>query len=350
MRKALACSLLLLSAFVAYAQSPQKTGILREPVQISLLLNGKQVGTKTAAAGEKVQIVSETAGKVQIAISGGQAWVTPDKVDVQSTPAAPVVAAATPKPLVVTKSVQPTAAPEATLTNYSVEELALRKRVTEGPHPLVAWINSKACSYPRHRCLVVKDFWIAKTLGDRKDSRWVILANMWPKEDADTSRDEGNDFFDKPDGLQDMSYLDGSGSVYGGCVYIQKIPTSIEDLVDVYVYTQPDSRDIPDIERRAKLGAGVFIAEAWGSEAAAKFAKQVHMPIPTTDTNGSGFGFAKKGNIVAFRIDEAKSNSELTSAGVKPGSGKPLAHKPTKDFVKEFIRQVDDISLKKRGK
>ena len=96
MKKLLISSLLVLFACASHAQAPRKTGVLREPVQIPLVMNGKQVGTSTVAAGTKVQVVSEADGKVQISISGGEAWVAPEIVDVQAAPLAPVVAAATP--------------------------------------------------------------------------------------------------------------------------------------------------------------------------------------------------------------------------------------------------------------
>ena len=95
MRNAL--TLLVIFACASHAQAPQKTGVLREPVQIPLVMNGKQVGMSTVAAGTKVQVVSEADGKVQIAVSGGQVWVATDKVDeVQEAPR--VVQSPAPKP------------------------------------------------------------------------------------------------------------------------------------------------------------------------------------------------------------------------------------------------------------
>ena len=97
MKKTLISSLLVLFACASHAQAPQKTGVLREPVQIPLVMNGKQVGMSTVAAGTKVQVVSEADGKVQIAVSGGQVWVAPEKVDeVQEAPR--VVQSPAPKP------------------------------------------------------------------------------------------------------------------------------------------------------------------------------------------------------------------------------------------------------------
>ena len=87
-------TLLFIFTYVSYTQAPQKTGVLREAVQVPLLMNGKQVGTSTAAAGAKVRVISEADGKLLLAVSGGQVWVTLEKVDVQDVPPAPAVAAA----------------------------------------------------------------------------------------------------------------------------------------------------------------------------------------------------------------------------------------------------------------
>ena len=108
MKKLPIAFLLALFACATYAQAPQKTGVLREAVQVPLLMNGKQVGMTTAAAGTKVQVVSEADGKLLLSVCGGEVSVTPEKVNVQAAPAAaPVVVAATPKP-----SATPAANPE----------------------------------------------------------------------------------------------------------------------------------------------------------------------------------------------------------------------------------------------
>ena len=75
-------SLFLFLAYVSYAQSPQKTGVLREAAQVPLALNGKQVGVFTAATGTKVQVLSEAEGKLLVSVAGGQVWIVSDKVDV----------------------------------------------------------------------------------------------------------------------------------------------------------------------------------------------------------------------------------------------------------------------------
>lgn len=74
-KRPLISSLLLVFACASFAQGPQRPVILREAVQVPLVLNGKQVGTTTVAAGTKVQVVSEANGKALVAASGGKTWV-----------------------------------------------------------------------------------------------------------------------------------------------------------------------------------------------------------------------------------------------------------------------------------
>ncbi|MEI8122576.1 MAG: hypothetical protein WCI20_11025, partial [bacterium] len=73
-------SLLLFLAYISHAQTQQKTGVLREAVQVPLAVNGKQVGVSTAAAGTKFQVVREANGMLLVSVAGGQVWVASDKV------------------------------------------------------------------------------------------------------------------------------------------------------------------------------------------------------------------------------------------------------------------------------
>ena len=282
MRNALISSLLVLFACASYAQAPQKTGVLREPVQIPLLVNGKQVGATTVAAGTKVQVVSEADGKVQIAVSGGEAWVTPEKVEVQVAPAATVVVAAPPKS---------SEAPASELKQVS----SLASGDTAGKHGAkwMRWYHpkpGKGNDFLLNVFHVLKDNYGTLEPVPVEKNGWCVSATK--------------------ESVYDESVIKG---------WVKQSP--IEDFpvppgkseadFDAFVYSMFLTGFEADIKRQLKLGAVVFIHEAVASYMKDPELKAMMPMIPK-----KSFDISRKGNLVVYSIEGHNDHSFAQTIGV----------------------------------
>ena len=339
MHKCLVSALAAFFAYVAYAQTSQKTGVLLEAVQVPLVVNGKQVGVSTAAAGTRGQVVNESGGKVLLAVSGGQVWIDAKKMDVQNAPSAPAVAAATPKPFLTTAPAKAAATPADAPARYSVEEQRTRDRVRYDGRPLVVWTNNaEATDYPDTYC-AIRDIWIAKASYNYQERNglksWVILANMWPSDYRPDGDTEG--YIKKAAGGEALEAYHGTMGANLGNVYIEEISRDREDLVSVYVYTEPRFEDVADIERRANLGAKVFMFVKNGG-LPSQVAKAFTLPLPKPGTSGP-FSFDRKGNLIIVRLEEPTKKEQL--AICKARNGYPLTSARLRAFIQAFAKEVD---------
>jgi len=74
----------ILAACSLFAQGPKRSGTLKEPIQIPLVMSGKQVGSSTVAAGTSVAVIEEKDGKVLVSVAAGQVWVDAGGVEIAS--------------------------------------------------------------------------------------------------------------------------------------------------------------------------------------------------------------------------------------------------------------------------
>ena len=70
---------------LAWGQS-DRTGTLTAPARFPLIMDGKQVGSSTAAAGTKVTILKEEGGKLLVSGPAGQTWLASEMVTPSSPP------------------------------------------------------------------------------------------------------------------------------------------------------------------------------------------------------------------------------------------------------------------------
>ena len=77
-------TLLALAMFAVCALAggqSERTGTLTAPARFPIIMDGKPVGSSTAAAGTKVTIIKEEGGKVLVSGPAGQTWLASEMVD-----------------------------------------------------------------------------------------------------------------------------------------------------------------------------------------------------------------------------------------------------------------------------
>ena len=281
MRKALVSSLFILFACAAYAQAPQKTGVLREAVQIPIVVNAKQVGVSAAAVGTKVQVVSEDDGKVQISVSGGHAWVASDKVDVSQAASA---SAQTP-----VSQIPSAAASEAKKNATPVSPAIEGKNGAKW----MRWYHpkpGKGNDFLLNVFHVLKEQYGTLEPASAEKNGWCISAT---KESVyDESVIKG---WVKPPPIEDFPVPAGKS----------------ESDFDAFVYSMFLTGFEPDIKRQLRLGAVVFVHEAVASYIKDPELKSMLPLIPV-----KSFDISRKGNLVVYSIEGHNDPSFAQTIGV----------------------------------
>ena len=158
---------LVIFFFSLSALHSERVGTLLEPARVPILVNGKEAGASTSAAGTKVKIVREEGGKTLIATSVGHTWVESSKVyqgdgpapiPVKPTPAP--IATPAPKAMPVLKATPaPAQRPTRAATESISEEIDLPEKPTDDEVPDFLPTTAKHvdanAEIPKKRVLVI---------------------------------------------------------------------------------------------------------------------------------------------------------------------------------------------------
>ena len=114
------------------ALAQQQTGALREPIQVSIVLEGKVVGSATVPKGNTVRIVQENGGRMLVSNGVGTAWIekaqvalNPAPVPVPAPPAIPRATPEAPKPPPAREKPAATASPAESASKIPKDDPAL---------------------------------------------------------------------------------------------------------------------------------------------------------------------------------------------------------------------------------